>query len=72
LADIADALEPVERAAAKERQQEGARRGGQASGNFPEASAKGRALDKVAKAPDVVKKVGEFPRPFRPAEPSIT
>jgi N6-adenosine-specific RNA methylase IME4 len=46
---IKRALEPVERAAAKERQREGARRGGQASGKLPEAS-QGNAADKAAKA----------------------
>jgi N6-adenosine-specific RNA methylase IME4 len=40
-ADIADALEPIERAAAKERQL-----AGKPPGNFPEG---GRALDKIAK-----------------------
>jgi N6-adenosine-specific RNA methylase IME4/ParB-like chromosome segregation protein Spo0J len=44
---IKRALEPLERAAAKERQREGGRR--KASGNLPEAS-KGVAADKAAKA----------------------
>jgi N6-adenosine-specific RNA methylase IME4 len=46
---IKRALEPIERATAKERQREGGRRGGQGSGNLPEAS-KGNAADKAAKA----------------------
>jgi N6-adenosine-specific RNA methylase IME4 len=46
---IKRALEPIERAAAKQRQREGARRGGKACGNLPQASA-GLAADKMAKA----------------------
>ena len=46
---IKRALEPLEKAAAKERQREGARAGGKGSGKLPEAS-KGNASDKVAKA----------------------
>jgi N6-adenosine-specific RNA methylase IME4 len=42
-------LEPIEREAAKERQREGGRRGGEASGKLPEAS-KGNAADKAARA----------------------
>jgi ParB family chromosome partitioning protein len=42
-------LEPLEKAAAKERQREGGRRGGEGSGKLPEAS-KGNAADKAAKA----------------------
>jgi N6-adenosine-specific RNA methylase IME4 len=45
---IKRALEPLERAAAKERQREGGRRGGEGSSNLPEAS-NGRAADKAAK-----------------------
>jgi ParB family chromosome partitioning protein len=49
LADIGDAIEPLERAAAKERQREhGGTAPGKHSGEIP-ASDKGRALDKVAK-----------------------
>jgi N6-adenosine-specific RNA methylase IME4 len=46
---IKRAVEPLEKAAAKERQREGGRHGGQRSGNLPEAS-KGNAADKAAKA----------------------
>jgi ParB-like chromosome segregation protein Spo0J len=46
---IKRALEPLEKAAAKERQREGGRSGGQGSGKLPEAS-KGNAADKAAKA----------------------
>jgi len=46
---IKRALEPLEKAAAKERQREGGRRGGEGSGKLPEAS-KGNAADKAAKA----------------------
>jgi N6-adenosine-specific RNA methylase IME4 len=46
---IKRALEPLEKAAAKERQREGGRAGGKASGNLPQAST-GRAADKAAKA----------------------
>lgn len=43
------ALEPLEKAAAKERQREGGRCGGKASGKLPQAS-NGRAADKAAQA----------------------
>jgi N6-adenosine-specific RNA methylase IME4 len=46
---IMQALEPLEREAAKERQREGGRRGGEGSGKLPEAS-KGNAADKAARA----------------------
>jgi N6-adenosine-specific RNA methylase IME4 len=46
MADIADALEPIERRAAKERQQEAGR--AKAPGKFPEAT-QGRALDHIAR-----------------------
>ena len=46
---IKRALEPIERAEAKERQREGGRRGGNASGKLPKPF-KGNALDKAAKA----------------------
>jgi N6-adenosine-specific RNA methylase IME4 len=46
---IKRALEPLERAEAKERQREGGRRGGEGLGKLPAAS-NGRAADKAAKA----------------------
>jgi N6-adenosine-specific RNA methylase IME4 len=49
-------LEPLERAAAKERQREGGRRKG--SGNLPEAS-KGNAADKAAKATGMARRTLE-------------
>jgi ParB-like chromosome segregation protein Spo0J len=53
---IKRALEPIERAAAKERQREGGRHKG--SGNLPEAS-KGNAADKAAKATGMVRRTLE-------------
>jgi len=47
-ADIADALEPVERELAREREKAGHNQHTEASGKFPEG-ATGRALDKVAR-----------------------
>jgi N6-adenosine-specific RNA methylase IME4 len=55
---IKRALEPIEKAAAKERQREGARRGGRASGKLPEAS-KGNAADKAAKAAGMARRTLE-------------
>jgi len=55
---IKRAIEPLERAAAKERQREGGRRGGQGSGNLPEAS-KGNAADKAAKATGMARRTLE-------------
>jgi ParB family chromosome partitioning protein len=55
---IKRALEPLEKAAAKERQREGGRSGGKASGKLPEAS-KGNAADKVAKAAGMARRTLE-------------
>ena len=55
---IKRALEPLERAAAKERQREGGRSGGKASGKLPEAS-KGNAADKAAKATGMARRTLE-------------
>ena len=55
---IKRALEPLERAAAKERQREGGRRGGKGSGKLPEAS-KGNAADKAAKATGMARRTLE-------------
>jgi N6-adenosine-specific RNA methylase IME4 len=55
---IKRALEPIERAAAKERQREGGRSGGKASGKLPEAS-KGNAADKAAKAAGMARRTLE-------------
>jgi ParB family chromosome partitioning protein len=58
---IGKALEDLERAEAKKRQQEGGRAGGKASGKLPEAS-KGEARDKVAAS------VGMSPRTYDKAK----
>jgi general stress protein YciG len=50
--EIKRALEPEEKAAAKERIREAGRLGGKGSGKLPEAS-KGQTRDKVAKATGV-------------------
>jgi N6-adenosine-specific RNA methylase IME4 len=55
---IKRALEPLEKAAAKERQREGGRAGGKASGNLPQASI-GRAADKAAKATGMARRTLE-------------
>jgi N6-adenosine-specific RNA methylase IME4 len=55
---IKRALEPLERAAAKQRQREGGRRGGQGSGKLPEAS-KGNAADKAARATGMARRTLE-------------
>jgi N6-adenosine-specific RNA methylase IME4 len=55
---IKRALEPLERAAAKERQREGGRQGGKGSGNLPEAL-KGNAADKAAKATGMARRTLE-------------
>jgi N6-adenosine-specific RNA methylase IME4/ParB-like chromosome segregation protein Spo0J len=55
---IKRALEPLEKAAAKERQREGGRRGGEGSGKLPEAS-KGNASDKAAKAAGIARRTLE-------------
>jgi N6-adenosine-specific RNA methylase IME4 len=55
---IKRALEPLEKVAAKERQREGGRRGGQGSGKLPEAS-KGNAADKAAKATGMARRTLE-------------
>jgi N6-adenosine-specific RNA methylase IME4 len=55
---IKRALEPLERAAAKERQREGGHRGGKGSGKLPEAS-KGNAADKAAKATGMARRTLE-------------
>jgi N6-adenosine-specific RNA methylase IME4 len=55
---IKRALEPVERAAAKDRQREGGRRGGEGSGKLPEAST-GNAADKAAKATGMARRTLE-------------
>src|SRR5262245_34002914 len=55
---IKRALEPLEQAAAKERQREGGRAGGKASGNLPQASS-GRAADKAAKATGMARRTLE-------------
>jgi N6-adenosine-specific RNA methylase IME4 len=55
---IKRALEPLETAAAKERQREGGRVGGKASGNLPQAST-GRAADKAAKATGMARRTLE-------------
>src|SRR5215831_15538149 len=55
---IKRALEPLEKAAAKERQREGGRLGGKGSGNLPEAS-KGNAADKAAKATGMARRTLE-------------
>jgi ParB-like chromosome segregation protein Spo0J len=55
---IKRALEPLERTAAKERQREGGRRGGEGSGKLPEAS-KGNAADKAAKATGMARRTLE-------------
>jgi DNA invertase Pin-like site-specific DNA recombinase len=47
-ADIADAIEPIERAEAKKRQAAALKQGSRA-GKLPTRETKGRALDKVAK-----------------------
>jgi N6-adenosine-specific RNA methylase IME4 len=56
---IKRALEPLEKAAAKERQREGGRAGGKASGNLPQAST-GRAADKAAKATGMARRTLEW------------
>jgi len=55
---IKRALEPLEKAAAKDRQREGGRRGGQGSGKLPEAS-KGNAADKAANATGMARRTLE-------------
>jgi N6-adenosine-specific RNA methylase IME4 len=55
---IKRALEPLEKTAAKERQREGGRRGGEGSGKLPEAS-KGNAADKAAKATGMARRTLE-------------
>jgi N6-adenosine-specific RNA methylase IME4/ParB-like chromosome segregation protein Spo0J len=55
---IKRALEPIERAAAKERQREGGRSGGKGSGKLPEAST-GNAADKAAKATGLARRTLE-------------
>jgi N6-adenosine-specific RNA methylase IME4 len=55
---IKRALEPLEKAAAKERQREGGRRGGEGSGKLPEAS-KGNAADKAARATGMARRTLE-------------
>jgi N6-adenosine-specific RNA methylase IME4/ParB-like chromosome segregation protein Spo0J len=55
---IKRALEPLEKAAAKERQREGGRRGGEGSGKLPEAS-KGNAADKAAKVTGMARRTLE-------------
>jgi N6-adenosine-specific RNA methylase IME4 len=55
---IKRALEPLEKAAAKERQREGGGRGGKGSGKLPEAS-KGNATDKAAKAAGMARRTLE-------------
>jgi N6-adenosine-specific RNA methylase IME4 len=55
---IKRALEPLERAAAKERQREGGRRGGKGYGKLPEAS-KGNAADRTARATGVARRTLE-------------
>jgi N6-adenosine-specific RNA methylase IME4/ParB-like chromosome segregation protein Spo0J len=55
---IKRALDPLEKAAAKERQREGGRRGGEGSGKLPEAS-KGNAADKAAKATGMARRTLE-------------
>jgi N6-adenosine-specific RNA methylase IME4/ribosomal protein S14 len=55
---IKRALEPIEQAAAKERQREGGRHGGKGSGKLPEAS-KGNAADKAAKATGMARRTLE-------------
>ena len=52
MADIADAIEPIERASAKLRQREHGKTapGKKRSGEIPHSDGKGRALDKVSKA----------------------
>ena len=55
---IKRALEPLEKAAAKERQREGGRCGGEGSGKLPEAS-KGNAADKAAKATGMARRTLE-------------
>src|SRR5262249_784353 len=55
---IKRALEPLERTAAKERQREGGRAGGQASGKLPQASG-GRAADKAARATGMARRTLE-------------
>jgi N6-adenosine-specific RNA methylase IME4 len=55
---IKRALEPIERAAAKQRQREGGRRGGEGSGKLPEAL-KGNAADKAAQATGMARRTLE-------------
>jgi N6-adenosine-specific RNA methylase IME4/ParB-like chromosome segregation protein Spo0J len=55
---IKRALEPMEKAAAKERQREGGRHGGEGSGKLPEAS-RGNAADKAAKATGMARRTLE-------------
>jgi N6-adenosine-specific RNA methylase IME4 len=55
---IKRALEPLEKAAAQERQREGGRRGGEGSGKLPEAS-KGNAADKAAAATGMARRTLE-------------
>jgi hypothetical protein len=55
---IKRALEPLEKAAAKERQRTGGRAGGKASGNLPQAST-GRAADKAARATGMARRTLE-------------
>src|SRR5262249_19849081 len=55
---IKRALEPIERAAAKERQRQGGRLGGKGSGKLPEAS-KGNAADKVARVTGMARRTLE-------------
>lgn len=55
---IKRALEPLEKAAAKERLREAGRLGGKGSGNLPEAS-KGRAADKAAAATGMARRTLE-------------
>src|SRR5262245_23788597 len=55
---IKRALEPLEKVAARQRQRDGGRAGGQASGNLPQASA-GRAADKAAQATGMARRTLE-------------
>jgi hypothetical protein len=55
---IKRAIEPLEKAAAKERQREGGRRGGEAVGKLPEAS-KGRVAEKAARATGMARRTLE-------------
>ena len=65
-ADIADALEPIERALAKERQFSGQNQYTEPSGKFPEGS-KGQSLDRVAAAVGRDRKTVQKARAIRDA-----